>query len=172
MLLYSVITHTIESTPPMQALLATPQQATDQNWYLDTGATHYVTHDLANLNLRANEYQGSDHIRVGNGTRLPIKHIGTTQISTPTTTFRLNNVLHVLDISNNLLSVHKFTNDTRTLMEFHPSLFRVKDLATRHLLLQGRVSMGCIPSHHYPKVIPLLVLSLVNALPSTTGILV
>uniref|UniRef100_A0A2N9H307 Uncharacterized protein n=1 Tax=Fagus sylvatica TaxID=28930 RepID=A0A2N9H307_FAGSY len=137
--------YTIESTPPMQALLATPQQALDQNWYPDTGATHHVTHDLANLNLRADEYQGSDHIRVGNGTRLPIKHIGTTQISTPTTTFRLNNVLHVPDISNNLLSVHKFTNDTRTLMEFHPSLFRVKDLATRRLLLQGPSKHGLYP---------------------------
>jgi hypothetical protein len=119
----------------MQALFATPQQAPDSNWYPDTGATHHVTHDLTNLNLCADEYQGSDQIQVGNGTSLPIKHIGTTQLSTPTTTFCLNNVLHVPDISNNLLFVHKFTNDTRTLMEFHPSLFHVKDLATRRLLL-------------------------------------
>ena len=82
---------------------------------------------------------------MSNGTRLPIKHIGTTQISNPTTTFRLNNVLHVLDISNNLLSVHKFTNNTHTLMEFHPSLFRVKDLATRRLLLIGPSKHGLYP---------------------------
>ena len=137
--------YTVESTPPMQALLATPQQAPDYNWYPDSGATHHVTHDLANLNLRADEYQGSDQIRVGNGKSLSIKHIGTTQLSTPTTSFQLNNVLHVPDISNNLLSVHKFTNDTRTLMEFHPSLFRVKDLATRRLLLQGPSKQGLYP---------------------------
>uniref|UniRef100_A0A2N9FCJ0 Reverse transcriptase Ty1/copia-type domain-containing protein n=1 Tax=Fagus sylvatica TaxID=28930 RepID=A0A2N9FCJ0_FAGSY len=53
------------STSPMQALLATSQQAPDPNWYPDTSATHHVTHDLANLNLRANEYQGSDQIRMG-----------------------------------------------------------------------------------------------------------
>jgi hypothetical protein len=82
---------------------------------------------------------------VGNGKSLPIKHIGTTQLSTPTTTFRLNNVLHVPDISNNLLSVHKFTNDTNTFMEFHPSLFRVKDLASRRLLLQGPSKHGLYP---------------------------
>uniref|UniRef100_A0A2N9GW48 Retrotransposon Copia-like N-terminal domain-containing protein n=1 Tax=Fagus sylvatica TaxID=28930 RepID=A0A2N9GW48_FAGSY len=52
--------YTVESTPPMQALFATPQQAPDYNWYPDSGATHHVTHDLANLNLRADEYQGSD----------------------------------------------------------------------------------------------------------------
>jgi hypothetical protein len=137
--------YTIESTSPTQALLATSQQAPDPNWYLDTGVTHHVTHDLANLNIRANEYQGSDQIRVGNGTSLPIKHIGTTQLSTPTVTFRLNNVLHVPDITNNLLSVHKFTNDTHTLMEFHPSLFCVKDLATRRPLLHGPSKHGLYP---------------------------
>ena len=54
-------------------------------------------------------------------------------------------MFHVPDISNNLLSVHKFTNDTRTLKEFHPSLFRVKDLATRRLLLQGSSKHGLYP---------------------------
>ena len=137
--------YAIEISLPMQALLATPQQAPDPNWYPDTGASHHVTHELANLNLRPDEYQGTDQIRVGNGTSLPIKHIGTTQLSTSTTTFRLNNVLHVLDISNNLHSVHKFTNDTHTLMEFHPSLFRVKDLATRRLLLHGPSKHGLYP---------------------------
>ena len=82
---------------------------------------------------------------MGNGKSLPIKHIGTTQLSTPTTTFRLNNVLYVPDISNNLLSVHKFTNDTNTFMEFHPSLFHVKDLDSRRLLLQGHSKHGLYP---------------------------
>jgi hypothetical protein len=76
-----------DSSSQMQALLATPQQPTDPNWYPDSGATHHVTSDLANLNIHAEEYQGSEQIRVGNGTSLPIHHIGTTQLSTPTTTF-------------------------------------------------------------------------------------
>jgi hypothetical protein len=138
-------TYQFDNSPQMQALLATPQQTQDSNWYPDSGATHHVTSDLANLNLHADEYHGSEQIRVGNGKSLPIKHIGTTQLSTPTTTFRLNNVLHVPDISNNLLSVHKFTNDTNTFMEFHPSLFRVKDLASRRLLLQGPSKHGLYP---------------------------
>ena len=129
----------------MQALLATPHQAPDPNWYPDSGATHHVTYDLANLNLRADEYQGLDQIHVGNGKSLPIKHIGTTQLSTPTTSFRLNNVLHVPDISNNLLSVLKFTNDTCTLMKFHPSPFCVKDRATRRLLLHRPSKHGLYP---------------------------
>jgi hypothetical protein len=138
-------TYQFDNSPQMQALLATPQQTQDSNWYPDSGATHHVISDLANLNLHADEYHGSEQIRVGNGKSLPIKHIGTTQLSTPTTTFHLNNVLHVPDISNNLLSVHKFTNDTNTFMEFHPSLFRVKDLASRRLLLQRLSKHGLYP---------------------------
>ena len=80
-----------------------------------------------------------------NGKILPIKHIGITQLSTPTATFHLNNVLHVPDISNNLVLVHKFTNDTNTLMEFHPSLFCVKHLALRRLLLHGLSKHGLYP---------------------------
>jgi hypothetical protein len=43
----------------MQTLLATPNQSQDLNKYPDSRATHHITHDLANLNVCANEYQGS-----------------------------------------------------------------------------------------------------------------
>ena len=117
--------YTVEATPNMQALLATPNHAPDPNWYSDSGAIHHLTSDLANLNVRANEYHGPDQIRVGNGTSLPIKHIGSTQFSTSTASFLLNNVLHVPQISKNLISVHKFTKDTNTSMDFRSSCFRV-----------------------------------------------
>ena len=52
--------YTMDTTPQMQALLATQQQVVDPNWYPDSGATHHLTHDLANLNVRADEYSGSE----------------------------------------------------------------------------------------------------------------
>ena len=55
-------TYQFDNSPQMQPLLATPQQTQDSNWYLDSGATHYVTSDLANLNLHADEYHGSEQI--------------------------------------------------------------------------------------------------------------
>ena len=106
-----------------QALLATPQTASDDQWYADSGATHHLTANLANLNVRANEYQGQDNIRVGNGTRLPIKHVGTTHILSPSSSFQLNDVLHVPQISQNLLLIQKFTTDTNTFVELHPQFF-------------------------------------------------
>uniref|UniRef100_A0A2N9FV86 Retrotransposon Copia-like N-terminal domain-containing protein n=1 Tax=Fagus sylvatica TaxID=28930 RepID=A0A2N9FV86_FAGSY len=59
--------YTVESTPNMQALLANPNHAPDPNWYSDSGATHNLTSDLANLNVRADEYHGPDQICVGSG---------------------------------------------------------------------------------------------------------
>jgi len=43
----------------------------DPNWY-DSGATHYLTVDMANLAVHS-EYQGPDKVRMGNGTGLPIQ---------------------------------------------------------------------------------------------------
>lgn len=44
-------------------------------WYPDSGATYHITPDLANLFVHT-EYAGNDAVNVGNGTSLPIHHIG------------------------------------------------------------------------------------------------
>ena len=44
----------------MRAYFATPQPVTDPSWYLDSGATYHITSNLANLNMRAEEYTGLD----------------------------------------------------------------------------------------------------------------
>ena len=79
----------------MQAYFAAPQPVTDPSWYPNSSATHHITSDLANLNMRAEEYIGLGQIKMGNGTGLDIKHIGQTKILTPTTYFPLHDVLHV-----------------------------------------------------------------------------
>ena len=66
-----------------------------------------------------------------------VKHIGSTQLSTPTSSFILLDVLHVPHITKNLISIHKFTNDTNTFIEFHPTHFIVKDCTTKKVLLCG-----------------------------------
>lgn len=87
-----------ESNPNMQAFMASPQAPTSANWYPDSGASHHITSDLANLNLKAEEYGGSDQIRVGNNNRLSIKHVKNAQISTPNLLFNIYDVLDVPQI--------------------------------------------------------------------------
>jgi hypothetical protein len=46
-----------DSPPNPHAFMASPQALADQTyWYPDSGASHYITSDLANLNLKAEEY--------------------------------------------------------------------------------------------------------------------
>lgn len=39
----------------MQAYVSSPSQSSKPSWYLNTGATHYITSDLVNLNVKAEE---------------------------------------------------------------------------------------------------------------------
>ena len=119
----------------MHALLTTPQTAPDLNWYPDFGNTHHLIVDLANLNVKADEHHGPNQIRISNGLGLIVKHIGSTHLSTPTSSFLLNDVLHIPHVTKNLIFVHKFTTDTNTLIEFHHTHFFVKDCTTGKVLL-------------------------------------
>ena len=83
--------------------------------------------DFANLNVKAEEYHRSNQIRFGKGIGLNVKHIGSTKLSTPFSSFILHDVLHVPHITKNLIYAHKFTFDTNTFIEFQPSYFFIKD---------------------------------------------
>ena len=53
---YHPFDNSYSSDSNMQALLATLQSPIDDNWYADSGATHHLTTDLDNLNVRADKY--------------------------------------------------------------------------------------------------------------------
>lgn len=75
---------------------------------------HHLISDLANLNIKSEEYTGSEQIRIDNGLGLPIRHFATTCLSAPNISFPLKNVLHVPHIKKNLFSIQKSTIDTNT----------------------------------------------------------
>ena len=82
---------------------------------------------------------------MGNGKGLPIHHIGHTSIPSlviPSKFFTLKQLLLVLEITKNLLSVSKFANDDHVFFEFHLNSYFVKDLATKTILLQGQLKGG------------------------------
>ena len=82
---------------------------------------------------------------MGNGASLHISHIGSNTISTPFASFRLNNMLHVPNISTNLLSMHHFANDNNCLFIFVSSSFCFKDKATGKMLFRGQSKNGLSP---------------------------
>jgi hypothetical protein len=104
-----------------------------------------LTPELSNLNLRAEEYTGSEQIKVGNGQGLDIHHTGLASLPSSKHNFTLQSLLHVPQIEKNLISVNQFTKDNNVFIEFHPYCFRVKDLRTGTLLLQGPSKGGLYP---------------------------
>jgi hypothetical protein len=132
-----------ENAPNMQAFNTSACPPTsDYDWYPDTGATNHVTADIANLNMQADNYTGSDQLHVGNGQGLPISHTGTTKLTYHNISFILKNLLHVPRIKKNLLSVSQFTRDNNVYFEFHPFFFCIKDRLTGTTLLRGRTKDG------------------------------
>ena len=74
-------------------------------------------------------------VHVGNGSSLPISCFGSSHISTSIKPLLLKDVLHVPDITKNILLVHKLTNDNDVYIEFHANFCLVKDKKTNHILL-------------------------------------
>lgn len=117
----------------------------------DSGATHYITSDLANLNFHS-PYEGSDHLKLWNVSGFPIEHIGFVSFTSRTTTLQLSDVFYVPSITKNLLSMHQFTKDNNWLIEFHPYAFYIKNLVTKQELLRYGMKNG-LYDHNFNKSI-------------------
>lgn len=78
---------------------------------------------------------------VGDGTRLPITHIGTTSVLTPYSSriLSLQNLLYVPSITKNLLNVSTFAKDNNVYFEFYPTKYFVKDQVSYLTLMEGNL---------------------------------
>jgi hypothetical protein len=83
------------------------------------------------------EYSETDQIHTASGAGMKIHQIGQSTLYTPNRNLLLNKVLYSPKAHKNLISVHRFTNDNNTFLEFHPNFFLVKDQETKRVLLRG-----------------------------------
>lgn len=129
------------STWKPKAHMATSADSPSSSWLLDSGASHHVTADLANLSLYT-LYDGRDDIVIGKGAGLHISHTSSTSLSSSTYSFDLHDVLFVLDMTQNLISISQFCYTNNASIEFQSSCFRVKDLQMGEVLLEGKPKDG------------------------------
>ena len=115
----------------------------DHNWYVDSGATNHVTANLQNLTLQQ-DYKGKGKLTIGNGSQLPISHIGDVLLhsSHSQKPLVLHNTLHVPKITKNLLSISQFTKDNDVVIEFFSDCCLIKDKVTMITLLDGALKQG------------------------------
>jgi len=74
---------------------------------------------------------------IDDGTCLSISHTSFVSIPTTTTTFTLDNVLYVLTMKKNLISISQFCAINDASVELFSSSFYVKDLRTGVIFLKG-----------------------------------
>ena len=103
------------------------------DWYTDTGASAHMTPDVSQLDS-IEPYTGKDRVIVGNGSSLPVTHMGS---CSPTPTLQLKDVLVVPNLTKNLLSVSKLTNDFPLAVLFTDNKFIIQNLQTQKVVASG-----------------------------------
>ncbi|KAI3507180.1 hypothetical protein L1887_22027 [Cichorium endivia] len=119
------------------------------DWYADTGATDHMTSSAASVTHPA-PFSGPDKVVFGNGTTLPISHIGQSSLGD---SIRLRDVLVVPAITKNLLSVSKLTSDNPLDVLFSHPHFYIQDRVTKRVLAQGRCEDGLYVLTSSPKAL-------------------
>ncbi|KAH9688627.1 retrovirus-related pol polyprotein from transposon RE1 [Citrus sinensis] len=126
---------------PKAAYLTNMDAPVDNNWYLDSGATHHLTNDMNNVNV-VEPFSGNSKLVVGNGFGLSITHIGSTILRMHNALnyfeLKLNNILLVPKITKNLISISKLTKDNDVVIEFTDNFCFVKDKVKNLVILQGK----------------------------------
>lgn len=128
-----------------------PQQSSvPQQWYFDSGATNHITHTLQNID-QPQSSSLNNGVLVGNGSSLPISHIGKGLLPTPKTTFQLTNILHTPSITHNLISVYQFSKDNHCSLIFDTSGLVIQDKNTNQILYKGPCNQGLYPILNFSK---------------------
>ena len=147
---------------PRSAYLANMDGPSNNNWYLDSGATHHLTNDVSNMHINE-AYTGTVKLFVGNGVSLCIIHIGYTVLKLKNSitfpTFKLNNILFIPQITKNLINISQLTKDNNIIVEFTNKFYFMKDKVKNLIMLQGKAEKG---------LYKLLLVSSKTIIPSTT----
>ncbi|PKU84061.1 Retrovirus-related Pol polyprotein from transposon TNT 1-94 [Dendrobium catenatum] len=129
------------STTKQNSALVANSDTPSYDWYLDSGASSHMTNAAENL-AQSTAYSGSDGVFIGDGRNIPIAHSGTGILPTPTRKLFLSNLLHVPNISHNLISISNLVQDNNISVTFDPMGFVFKDLKTNQPILRGPCSSG------------------------------
>lgn len=126
-----------EDLPQALAALTMDTSVPDVEWTTDTGASNHMTTSPGML-LNPKKYVGHDCVFIGDGSSLKINAIGDTLISDGKNELLLHDVLHVPQLTRNLLSVSQLTSQYPLNCEFTDKLLCIKERATGRTMLTGQ----------------------------------
>jgi hypothetical protein len=102
---------------------------------------HHVTLDITSI-THTEPFLGNDQLHVGDRKGLVVSNTTHNILHTPKQVFTLSNILHVPHIIKILLFVRQFCCENYVFFEFLSSVFYVKDLITKEVLLSGQSKEG------------------------------
>jgi hypothetical protein len=105
----------------------------DGGWIVDSGASCHMSTNL-NLLSKLRPTTSTPPITIGNGSQIPVTHLGQTTLNSANRILTLNDILVALKLVPNLISVRKLTTDNWVSIEFDPFGFTMKDLATQAVI--------------------------------------
>ena len=100
---------------------------------MDSGATAHMAAHPGNL-TSSTPVHTPTRITVGNGSSLPITHVGSTSFPSNTTPITMSNVLVSPDLVTNIVSVRRLTRENPLTVEFDGVGFSVKVSRTQMVL--------------------------------------
>ncbi|KAD5803045.1 hypothetical protein E3N88_14405 [Mikania micrantha] len=108
------------------------------DWTADSGATTHMLPSNHGLNYSTSQ-TGNIRVTFGNGNSLPVTHIGNTNLNNA---ISLQNVLVVPNLTKNLLSISRLTNDSPVDVLFSNDFFQIQDRKTAEVLAKGTCENG------------------------------
>src|ERR1041384_7466646 len=114
---------------------------------MDSGATAHMTAHPGNL-MSSTRVHTPTCITVGNGSSIPITHVGHTSFPSASTPIHMSNVLVSPDLVTNLVSIRRLTRENPITVEFDATGFSVKDARTRMVLHRCDSPDQLYPVHH------------------------
>ena len=100
---------------------------------MDSGSTAHMTAHPGNLSSSTPVHTPT-RITVGNGSSLPITHVGSTSFPSSSTPITMSNVLVSPDLVTSLVFVGRLIRENPLTVEFDGVGFSVKDACTRMVL--------------------------------------
>ena len=100
------------------------QDLNDSEWFPDSGAMSHMTSDTEVVD-QPTLYSSNERVMVGNGKSLAISHTSSISSPIPSSSLLLSNVLVVLGIKKNLISISQLTKDNNYLVTFSSSGFAI-----------------------------------------------
>ncbi|XP_019085488.1 PREDICTED: uncharacterized protein LOC104715244 [Camelina sativa] len=126
-----------QSEDAPQALAALQVSDTcGQEWVTDSGSSAHITAATTQLST-ATPYNGSKTVMVADGAHLPITHVGSTTLTTSTSSLPLLDVLVYPSMQKSLLSVSKLCDDYPCGVFFDANAVYVIDLQTQKVVTKG-----------------------------------